>query len=344
MRKRRLIITLSSLMCCFGLQSTMAQQKLAQTGFQFLSVSGDARAVAMAEAFTTVAGQSGSLFYNPALMARSQKMFDFQFNLTEWIADIKHNSGSFSYNIKGGKWGVAGFSFQTVDYGDIIGTRRVKTSVDERGYIETGNLSPTAFMFGFGYAYSLTDRFAVGAQLKTVRQDLGDSWIPSDPKETEPDSVILEQTSNIISEMAFDFGTIYQTGFKSLAFGMSVRNYSKELKYVREGFQLPLTFQVGISMDVLDFFDNEKSSHSLLVAIDAAHPRSYQEYINLGAEYKFLDAFALRLGYKSNQDEYGFSTGVGFKVFGAGIDFAYTPFFESSPFDDVTRVSMHFDF
>ncbi|KAA3618643.1 MAG: DUF3308 domain-containing protein [Calditrichaeota bacterium] len=344
MRKRLLNIKLVLLVLGFVAQPLFAQQKLAQTGFQFLSVSGDARAVAMAEAFTTIEGQSGSLFYNPALMARTEKMIDAQFNLTEWIADIKHNSGSFSYNIKDGSWGIVGLSFQSVDYGEIIGTRRVKVSVDERGYIETGNLSPAAYMFGLGYAYSLTDRFAVGAQIKTVRQDLGDSWIPSDPKETEPDSVVLEQTDNKISELAVDFGTIYRTGFKSLSFGMSVRNYSRELKYVREGFQLPLTFQVGISMDVFDFLNRENSDHALLVAVDAAHPRSYPEYINVGAEYKFLNSFALRMGYKSNQDEYGFSTGVGFEIMGAGIDFAYTPFFDDSPFDDVTRISMHFDF
>ncbi|MCA9734329.1 MAG: PorV/PorQ family protein [Deferribacteres bacterium] len=331
------------LLSFFVSQTMFAQQKLAQTGFQFLSVSGDARAVAMAEAFTTVEGQSGSLFYNPALIARTTKMLDAQFNLTNWIADIKHNSGSFAYSLNNGSWGVVGFSFQTVDYGEIIGTRRVKTSVDERGYVETGNIAPSAYMFGLGYAYSLTDRFAVGAQIKTVHQDLGDSWIPSDPKETEPDSVILEKTDNTLSEFAIDFGTIYRTGFKSLAFGMSVRNYSRELKYVREGFQLPLTFQVGVSMNVLDLLDRDLSDHAVLVSIDAAHPRSYPEYLNLGMEYTFMKTLALRAGYKSNQDEYGISYGVGFQLMGAGIDFAYTPF-PDSIFEDVTRLSMHFEF
>ncbi|KAA3658057.1 MAG: DUF3308 domain-containing protein [Calditrichaeota bacterium] len=343
MRKRLLNNLLLLLMALFAGQTVFAQQKLAQSGFQFLSVSGDARAVAMAEAFTTIEGQSGSLFYNPALMARSEKMLDAQFNLTNWIADIKHNSGSFSYNIQNGTWGIVGFSFQTVDYGEIIGTRRVKTSVDDRGYVETGNIAPSAYMFGLGYAYSLTDRFAVGAQIKTVNQDLGDSWIPTDPQETEPDSVVLEQTDNTLSEFAFDFGTIYQTGFKSLAFGMSVRNYSRELKYVREGFQLPLTFQVGVSMNVLDLMNRELSAHAMLVSVDAAHPRSYPEYINLGVEYTFMKTLALRAGYKSNQDEYGISYGVGFAMMGAGIDFAYTPF-QDSIFEDVTRLSMHFEF
>ena len=47
-----------------------AEEKRAQTGFQFLSVGQDARAVAMGNAYTTMEGISNALFYNPAGIAR----------------------------------------------------------------------------------------------------------------------------------------------------------------------------------------------------------------------------------------------------------------------------------
>ena len=50
--------------------NALAQEKRAQTGVQFLSVSQDARAAAMGAAFTTVENTPGALFYNPAPCAK----------------------------------------------------------------------------------------------------------------------------------------------------------------------------------------------------------------------------------------------------------------------------------
>ena len=83
----------------------------------------------------------------------------------------------------------------------------------------------------------------------------------------------------------------------------------------------------------------DQEDHSLLICVDAAHPRSYPEYINLGSEYKFMDMFSLRLGYVSAQDEYGVSYGFGFNAFGLTVDYGYTPF---GIFDDVQRFTIHF--
>jgi hypothetical protein len=37
--------------------------------------------------------------------------------------------------------------------------------------------------------------------------------------------------------------------------------------------------------------------HTLMCSIDAAHPRSYPEYINVGFEYKFKNFLSARYGY-----------------------------------------------
>ena len=92
-------------------------KKLAQTGFQFLSVTSDARSGGMADAMTTIHGRSVSLFFNPAGMSRQTQLFDINFSANNWIAGIKHDAFSLSVSPKDGQFGVFGLSLLNVDYG-----------------------------------------------------------------------------------------------------------------------------------------------------------------------------------------------------------------------------------
>src|SRR5690606_21731708 len=142
------------------------------------------------------------------------------------------------------RYGVFGLSLMFADYGDdFIGT--VKSGDGYQDYSELGlaNPEPTAMAIGLGYAIGLTDRFSVGANAKYVSQDLGDALVSLEGGNTVE--------SNEVSTIAFDFGVLYKTGFESLNFAMSVRNFAKELKYVDEPFELPLTFNVGVEMDLM---------------------------------------------------------------------------------------------
>ena len=83
-----------------------AQEKIAQTGFQFLSVVSDARGAALASSMVTLEARSNALFFNPATMGFNRNVVDISFSLNEWIADIKHNNISFSYTPNDGAYGV----------------------------------------------------------------------------------------------------------------------------------------------------------------------------------------------------------------------------------------------
>ncbi|MDQ7053708.1 MAG: PorV/PorQ family protein [candidate division KSB1 bacterium] len=312
-----------------------AQKKLAQTGFQFMSVGVDARATGMGEAFTTVEGTSAALFYNPSGMARIPTLLDVSLNKMKWIADIEYVSGALAFRPADGQYGVFGLSFLTVDYGEFLWTRVAPT---EQGYEDIGGdwAMPTALAVGFGYSKELTDRFVVGGQIKYVYQRLGKSLVPI---YTETDTLIEEQDYDL-SVFAFDFGTQYKTGFKSLVFGMTVRNLSREIKYEKEGFQLPLTFKIGISINALDFFPQiDASSHKLFISLDAVHPRSYPEYVSYGAEYVFMDLIALRFGYLLNREEYNMTAGFGIRSFGFALDYSYMPF---DVFGNINRFTVRF--
>lgn len=111
-----------SFLLLFGVVKGSENKKLAQTGFQFLSVTSDARSGGMADAMTTIHGKSVSLFFNPAGLSRQTELFDINFSSNEWIAGIKHEAVSLSVSPKNGQYGVFGFSLLNVDYGELQGT------------------------------------------------------------------------------------------------------------------------------------------------------------------------------------------------------------------------------
>ncbi len=323
-------------------QDNSKNTKIAQTGFQFLTVGTDARATGLGEAYTTVEGSSNSLFYNPAGLARLNSYVDISLNRMQWIGDINYLSGTVGFNFSDGKYGVFGLSFSHIDYGKFQFTRVANV---EKGYVDIEGFSqPYSFAVGIGYAKELSDKFSIGGQIKYVKQHLGDSYLPVEVYDTTG-KVMGYTTDNqhiknyALGVLAFDFGTLYKTGYKSLTFGMSVRNFAEELTYEKEGFQLPLVFRIGISMDLMDFYEKFKKNHKLMLHIDAAHPRSHPEYIAAGLEYSFMNVVALRAGYVTGQDLYDFTLGFGVKKFGLELNYAYTPYLE---FSDVHRLSLRF--
>lgn len=306
-------------------------QKIAQTGLQFLSVVSDAKAVAMAEAVTSINMGSSSLFFNPAAMAEMETFIDISGSSNKWIADINHYTFSMAINPDKGQYGVFGFSLQSVDYGDFIGT--VKTS-DFKGYADTEIFSLSALAVGFGYARRLSDKFSVGGQIRWVHQDLGESIVPRVP--TADDTSHSRIANNEKSPLVFDFGTRFKTGIHSLVFAMSVRNFSTEIKYVDEPFQAPLVFNLGISMNMFDLIGEVPFDQKLYMSIDANHHQDKKEQLKFGFDYQVLNLLSLRSGYITGEDLNGLSFGLGITRYGFSFDYSYTPF---DLFDKVQRLT-----
>jgi len=324
MKKQALLIIIT-LMCLMVHLDGFSRSKLAQTGFQFLSVASDARASSIGEAMTAVEGGSSSLFFNPAGMATTPTLYDVTFSINSWIADIKHSTLSMAVKPSNGQYGVFGISFQYVDYGEIQGTM---VWGNKLGYIDTEMLNPSAMAIGLGYAKSITSNFSIGGQIRSTHQSLGKNVLP------QYDSLSVKK--NLADVLAFDFGTLFKTGIKSLQFGMSLRNFSKEIKYEEEGFQLPLIFSFGISMDLMDFIDTQSFNQSLVFSIDATHPRAHPEQIKMGLNYTLINLLSIRAGYILNNDEDNISFGIGVSQFGMALDYAYTPF---GVFENVQRLT-----
>ncbi|MCX6121247.1 MAG: PorV/PorQ family protein [Ignavibacteriales bacterium] len=324
-----LLVELVFLVCMRNGSIAQDNVKLAQTGFDFLSVISDAKAAGMAGAVNTLPMGSGSLFFNPACLTDMKNAAEISASYNPWIADIKHTQFSAAVNL--GSWGVVGVSLQNVNYGDFY-----KTIVTNEGdnFLYLGTFSLQANSFGIGYANKLTDQFSVGGQIKYVQQSLGDGVVPTTIDVRDSTTVT---TSFKLNPIAFDFGTLFKTGLKSLAFGISIRHFSGQLTYQQESFQMPLLFTLGVSMDIMDFWEKIREDHSLVVSVDLTHDRSYPEQLLVGINYTFLNTISLRGGYNSHADLEKFSYGVGVSQFGLSIDYAYTPL---NYFDNLQRITV----
>ena len=309
-----------TLLCSFTIaqddDGDLGTDKLAQTGMKFLSFSPDARAAALGDAVTAKTGGASSLFYNPAGMARIEGM-NLSAGQANWIAGITYNAVSVAYASDAGVFGI---SVMNVDYGEIQGTIR---SSNTAGYADTELFTPTANVVGLGYAIAPTDRFSVGGQVKFVNEKLGNAYLDTDGSVEGIESLDMDA-------VAYDFGLMYQMDWKNLMIAMSARNFSESLKYAEEAFELPLTFRMGVAVDVIE---------NLSLSFVNERPRDYFSTTRVGFEYSLMGMLAVRAGYVTPTDEAGINLGVGFQVAGFNVDVAYTDF---GVFDPVTRVGVQF--
>ena len=307
-----------TLLCSFTIaqDDDLGTDKLAQTGMKFLSFSPDARAAALGDAVTAKTGGASSLFYNPAGMARIEGM-NLSAGQANWIAGITYNAVSVAYASDAGVFGI---SVMNVDYGEIQGTIR---SSNTAGYADTELFTPTANVVGLGYAIAPTDRFSVGGQVKFVNEKLGNAYLDTDGSVEGIESLDMDA-------VAYDFGLMYQMDWKNLMIAMSARNFSESLKYAEEAFELPLTFRMGVAVDVIE---------NLSLSFVNERPRDYFSTTRVGVEYNLMNMLAVRAGYVTPTDEAALNLGVGFQVSGFNVDIAYTDF---GVFDPVTRVGVQF--
>lgn len=301
------------------------QSKVGTTAAPFLNIGIGPRAISQGGAVTATVNDVTSLYWNPAGASRSQ-FNSAMFARTEWFADITYNWAGAMVNI--GDLGTVGLSLTYLDYGDM----EVTTLEESEG---TGEMfSAYDMSMGLTYAYNLTDRFSIGGTVKYVNQSIWNSSARA---------------------VAMDLGVLFNSDFYGLKIGAVITNFGTDMKMDGKDllvlydiddniygnndqilaklnvdqFPLPLTFKVGVGMDVISTQMNK-----LTIGVDAIHPSDNNEHLNVGAEYVFMDLISFRGGYKSlflDNSEEGLSLGVGVKYyfapdFGIFFDYAYQDF------------------
>lgn len=322
-KKFLIIIVLSLLM----VKQHTAFEKVGTTSFQFLKVYPSARASAMSGAFCSVASNAEAIFWNPAGIT-TVKGFDLSVDYISWFMDIKHYSFSAAYSF--GDFGTLGLSGVISDVGEIEETRVDMIGVG--GLVDgmfnpgiTGKIfKPSSMALGLTYAARLTDRFSFGVSAKYVREDL-----------------IYHQANALV----FDAGFLFDTKFRSIIIGASIRQFGQEVKFLDKYYPLPQTFNIGISANLISPNDPLISSlgndHNLLFAYDMIQPRDYDQMHSVGMEYSFKNLIYLRGGYTFNSDQEGLSAGVGINFNSYKIDYSFNDY--GKYLNSVHRITVGFE-
>ena len=317
MKKFLIFLLLTQFVWFAGKAISAEFDNLGTSGAQFLKMDVDARVVGLGGANVAISKGAMALYYNPAGIANLDKR-SLAFSYTDWIADIKYNYIAFQTPLTG--FGNLGVHVAALTMGDME-----QTTLDEPdGTGET--FGANGWVVGITNAYQLTNRFSFGVTAKYIREQ------------------ISEMSTGAL---AFDFGTLYYTGFRTLRIAMSTRNFGTDTKFDGKELEttfdednnpstapilikkettadpLPLSFRLGVAYD---FEFNEQSK--LMAALDGYNTRDRGQQASLGLEYSWRNRLAVRAGYKMRTDEEGLALGAGYDFdiprFGTiGINYAW---------------------
>jgi hypothetical protein len=266
----------------------------------------------MASAFVAVADDPTAVYWNPAGIARLQNR-SLSFNHANWFADIQLVQAAYIFHIP---FSPGTFAIQARALTmDRMPVRTVFRPQGDGTSYDAGDLS-----IGLSYARSLTDKFSTGLSVHYIQSTLA---------------------TYTASATAFDFGTLYDTGYRSLKIGMSIQSIGSEMTYIEDPVKLPTVFRVGMSMDLLN-----SARQQLLASGEFQHPPDNTERACGGVEYALMDLVFLRGGWYFRYDQERFGVGGGVKVatdqsLGIKADYSYT---ENRDLPAVHRISVELNF
>lgn len=288
-------------------------EKVATVGAQFLKLPVGARGVAMGGAFTAVADDATSVWWNVGALARLEGDL-IAIHHTPWFADISFSQVTYVTHIRAVPGTVAVHARSL--YMPEEDVRSVLRPEGEGTTFDAGDLS-----LGVSYARSLTDKFSTGIGMNYIQSTLA---------------------TYSASAVTFDFGTLYDTGYRNVTIGMQIQNIGSQMTFIEEPVKVPTLFRVGMASRLID-----RRMHRLILAGEFSHPPDNSERANVGTEYSFQSLLFLRAGWYYRFDLERFSAGGGVRIPGglareSRVDYAYTEMDGGLP--GVHRISAEFRF
>lgn len=228
-----------------------------------------------------------ALFWNPAGLA-GMSGTEAMFSNTAYFADMRVNYVGIATQVGG--FGALGLSVKALDVGDII----VTTTAAPEG---TGDIiNPTFTVVGVSYAREFTDRVRFGGTVSFVNESIRDVSA---------------------SGVAFDFGVLYATGWRTLNLGLAMKNFGtsmhfdgagfgssqnipsadpsaspRTLRATSSSFEMPSYFSLGASYDLVD------NSQYQLKALGAFQNNNFVgDNVSGGMEWIYRKQLALRASY-----------------------------------------------
>lgn len=297
--------------------------KTGTTSAQILKINVGPRAIGMGGAFTAIADDITSLYWNPSGTANIQSN-EAYFNHTNLYLDIKNDFAAIATSVGG--FGTVGAFVSVLSTGEMM-VRTIEQPEGTGEFFDYGSI-----VVGLNYSRFLTENFAIGFNAKYINESI---WHMS------------------ATGFAIDVGTLYKIPvLNELRIAASVSNFGTKMQMAgrdatqnlpagagggnlvnanleMDKFDLPLLFRFGLSADVI-----KDQTSRLTTSVDAIHPNDHTEYINSGLEYSWNETIFVRVGYNSlfeKDSEKGLTAGFGVNyrivdLVKVKLDYAYQDF------------------
>lgn len=287
MKKR---ITLLLVFLIFFSQSSLAQASSPGTsGSNALKFPVGGRAIGMGDAFTGLANDVTSIYWNPAGLSNLSTR-EFAASYVDGVLDVSHTFLGYAQETK---WGYLGGGISLLRAGDATINNSDGTTMDVTAGQE--------YVITLAYAgKEILPGVSLGGNLKLISSKLAE-----------------KESAN---SFCTDWGAFYQPKVKDLTLGFSLLNLGGKMKYKDEGDPLPLTVRLGAA-----YRYEIKPEHGLILATDLVKPNDNGVRLNLGAEYSYQGYLCGRLGYKTGYDSEGLACGIGVIYQGYRLDYTYSP-------------------
>ncbi len=281
--------------------------RLGTSGAQELRIPVGPRGTALSGAATADASGVEALYWNPAGIARSSGT-EAMFSTTSYLVDSRVHYLGLTQEM--GKYGTIGVAVKAVALGDI------EVTTEEVGGPTGETFSPSLTVIGVSAGRRLSDRVAFGVTANLVTE-----------------SIRNERAAGV----AFDLGFQYQPGPRGFRFGAVMKSFGPKMRFTGSDFRfatdipdadpsstprsvvtesaafdLPSSFQVGVTYDALD------DENGRLRVLSAFQSNTFaSDAFRFGAEYEWRGQLIARGGAttaESDHDAWGVTYGGGVRA------------------------------
>ena len=287
------------------------QSKAGIAGFTFLKIPPTARIAGMGNAFTAISDDISAIFINPAGITEAGE-YAFHISNTRWLVNSNLYVAAATMHLGMGNY--IGISFVGLVPEET--PERSPTSSDPDGL--TGrNITMYDYAVGLTYAAKMFHQLSLGIKVNYVKETI---------------------MNLSVSNLLFDIGSLYYTGFKTIRIAMGLRNFGSDAQYPnRILFHMPIVYNIGVAGEV--YGQAKDSNIRITLSGEASFYIDYEQRYQIGTEIWILNTIALRGGYMFNagtEDPWGrfnykgnqFALGFGGRLNVGGstilFDFSYT--------------------
>lgn len=289
--QRKIVAQLLIILCVFMIRPLVFSADAGANGLAFLKVDVDARAAAMAGAYTAISNDANSAFWNPAgLAGATGKSFTLMHHAG--LADIAQEFAALHFY--SGQHNLAvSFNVMSIPGIEIRGERPTNNP--------DGKVDALNFAAALSYATVIFSDWKFGVTAKYLYEkyylEMAPGW-------------------------AVDFGWQKRQIISNLDWGLAVQNIGRMTKLMNERTPLPLSVRSGLAWHI----PYSVLGNNPLAAAEVQYINKEDIYYRLGMEQVLATYLSVRGGMIYGAGQWRWTAGLGLNYRSYHFDYAFTPY------------------